>query len=56
MHVGANKTNCPDLKVYGTVMEAAEDDMYLGDIISGFGKNKKNVEKRISKGIGIVHK
>ena len=35
-------------------MEAVQEDMYLGDIISSDGKNKKNVEKRISKGLGII--
>ena len=45
---------CPELKVHGTVMEGVEQDTYLGDVISSDGKNRKNVEKRISKGIGII--
>ena len=35
-------------------MEDVQEDMYLGDLISSDGKNKKNVEKRISKGLGII--
>ena len=54
MHIGAKKETCPELKVHGTVMENVEEDMYLGDLISSDGKNKKNVEKRISKGLGII--
>ena len=54
MHVGGNQKMCPELKVHGTVMESVKDDMYLGDLISSDGKNRKNVEKRISKGLGII--
>jgi hypothetical protein len=54
MHIGGNRNMCPVLKVHGTVMEGVEEDMYLGDLISSDGKNRKNVEKRISKGIGII--
>ena len=35
-------------------MEGVEQDTYLRDVISSDGKNKKNVEKRISKGIQII--
>ena len=45
---------CPELKVHGTLVESVEEDMYLGDLISSDGKNKKNVQKRISKGLGII--
>ena len=54
MHVGRKKEMCPELRVHGTVMETVTEDMYLGDLISSDGKNKKNVEKRISKGLGII--
>ena len=54
MHIGGGKESCPELRVHGTVMENVEEDMYLGDLISSDGKNKKNVEKRISKGLGII--
>ena len=54
IHVGGQRDLCPILKVHGTEMEMVEDDTYLGDIISGDGKNSKNIQKRISKGIGII--
>jgi hypothetical protein len=52
--VGGKKESCPELKVHGTIIESVEEDTYLGDLISGDGKNKKNIEKRISKGLGII--
>ena len=54
MHVGDHEGSCPVLKVHGTVMENVTEDVYLGDVISNDGKNKKNIEKRISKGLGIM--
>ena len=54
IHVGGKKESCPELKVPGTIIESVEEDTYLGDLISGDGKNKKNIEKRISKGLGII--
>ena len=41
IHVGANTNFCRKLKVHGTEMESVEEDTYLGDIISGDGKNTK---------------
>ena len=35
-------------------MENVSEDLYLGDIISSDGKNRKNVDKRISKGLGLI--
>ena len=37
-----------------TEMETVEEDTYLGDVISGDGRNTKNINSRISKGIGII--
>ena len=54
IHIGEHSETCPILKVHGTVMETVTEDDYLGDIISSDGKNKKNVEKRLSKGLGII--
>ena len=54
LHIGEHKATCPVLKVHGTVMETVTEDVYLGDVISNDGKNKKNVENRISKGLGII--
>ena len=35
-------------------MEEVEEDEYLGDVISIDGKNKKNIKKRLSRGLGII--
>ena len=43
---------CPTLTVHGTVMEEVTEETYLGDIISADGKNSKNINNRISKGLG----
>ena len=39
--------------VHGTVMEKLTEDTYLGDIISQDGKNTKNIDNRVAKGLGI---
>ena len=49
--MGGKKESCPELKVHGTIIESVEEDTYLGDLISGDGKNKKNIEKRIWKAL-----
>ena len=54
MHIGGKKESCPQLKVHGTLIESVEEDTYLGDLISSDGKNKKNIDQRISKGLGII--
>ena len=46
MHVGGNLKMCPELKVHQTIVESVEEDMYLGDLISSDGKNRKNIVKR----------
>ena len=55
LHIGRSHKNCPALKVHGTVMPEVSEETYLGDILSNDGKNTKNVENRISKGIGIIN-
>ena len=35
-------------------MQMVDSFLYLGDIVNCTGTNKDNIEKRISKGIGIV--
>jgi hypothetical protein len=54
MHIGRKGEICPKLKVHGVQMERVKSDTNLGDIISSDGKNKQNVENRVSKGLGIV--
>ena len=54
MHVGKENDNCPTPSVHGCEMEKVEEDLYLGDIVASNGKNKSNIESRISKGIGAI--
>ena len=35
-------------------MEEVSSDEYLGDIISNNGKNTKNIQSRVAKGLGII--
>ena len=43
-----------DVFVGQVVMEEADEDKYLGDIISKDGRNIKNIQARVNKGKGIV--
>ena len=54
MHVGKKNHLCPTLMVHGTIMGHVTEATYLGDIISHDGKNTKNVNSRVAKGLGII--
>ena len=54
IHVTKRKTSCQVLKVHGFQIENVDFDTYLGDIISKDGRNSKNIEARVSKGLRIV--
>ena len=54
IHIGKVKNQCQEIKVHGFPVGKVTNDTYLGDIISSDGKNKLNIESRISKGLGIV--
>ena len=63
IHIGIENRNCPVLRVHGEEMPSVSHDTYLGDILSCDGKNKRNIENRVSKGrgrvaeiMGILHK
>ena len=55
LHIGKSHKHCPELKVHGKLMPEVSEETYLGDILSNDGKNTKNIEHRISKGIGIIN-
>ena len=55
VHIGKEDRNCCDLKVHERVMHEASSEKYLGDIIHKSGKNKVNIEARISKGHNRVN-
>ena len=54
MHIGRPSKTCPSMKVHGKVADRVSEAVYLGDIVSQDGKNTKNVQSRVSKGMGIV--
>ena len=56
LHVGKHNHLCPQLQVHGTRMVEVSEDTYLGDIISADGRNYKNIQSRVGKGIGIISK
>ena len=54
IHVGSKQKTCPGLKIQDCKMENSKREKYLGDIIDETGTNKSNLEKRKSKGYGII--
>ena len=54
LHVGRNSDLCPTLQVHGTNMSHVSEDTYLGDVISNDGRNTKNINSRIGKGLGKI--
>ena len=54
IHVGKSHETCPELMVHGTTMMPVTSAKYLGDILSGDGRNTLNIESRVSKGLGIL--
>ena len=54
MHIGKQTNTCPSMKVHGKVADMVSEAVYLGDVVSQDGKNTKNVQNRVSKGMGIV--
>ena len=49
IHVGPKNKLCPKLQVHGTQMEEVDYDTYVtyvGDVVSGDGKNTENVKKK----------
>ena len=54
VHIGRGKLECHTLKVHGQVMKNSNQETYLGDLIDKSGKARTNIEKRKSKGYGII--
>ena len=54
LHIGKKKVECHHLNVHGSLMGEVESDEYLGDIIANNGKNTRNIQTRVAKGLGIV--
>ena len=54
VHIGRDVSACHTLKVHGSPMAENRQEKYLGDIIDNSGKSEPNIEKRKSRGFGIV--
>ena len=54
MHVGRGHENCPALNVHEIKMNVTDNEKYLGDMMIKKGTIQSNIEKRKSKGDGIV--
>ena len=54
IHVGSDKGICPKLNVHNSIMPKVSADKYLGSIVSDESQNKKDIESRISKGMGYI--
>ena len=54
IHIGKGNIKCHPLNVHGAKMKSSDQETYLGDIIDKSGKARPNIEKRKSKGYGII--
>ena len=54
MHVGEKHEECKKLKVHKEDMINVEEIVYLGQTITSDGKNVKDINNRVAKGMGIV--
>ena len=54
IHVGSKQKICPNLKINEVKMENSKRETYLGDIIDESSTIKPNIEKRKSRGYGII--
>ena len=53
MHVGPDRSLCPQLKIHDKVMLTTEQEKYLGVVISSNTKIEENIKMRHAKGTGI---
>ena len=54
IHVGKKSSVCPDLKVHESKMAKVVADPYLGDVLSEDCSNKRNIESKCNKGMGLI--
>ena len=54
IHIGKDKSNCPDLKVHKEKMKNSNCEKYIGDLISETCKNGENISSRKAKAFGIA--
>ena len=54
IHIGKKSSVCPDLKVHESKMAKVVADPYLGDVLSEDCSNKRNIESKCNKGMGLI--
>ena len=54
IHFGKENVLCPDLEVHGEKIDESDCEKYLGNLLASEGMNKKNINAKVSKGIGMV--
>ena len=55
IHVGKQNSPCKKLKVHNSLMQFVNNDTYLGDVLDSQGSNMPNIQKKVSKGIGLIN-
>ena len=55
LHIGKNSDLCPTLHLHGTNMSHVTEDTYLGEVISNYGRNTKNINNIIGEGLGKIN-
>ena len=54
IHVGSDNIQCQALSVNGSKMKNSKQEKYLGDYIDRSGSSRPNIERRKSRGYGIL--
>jgi len=54
IHIGNNHDKCPEMKVHEKIMKESKKEKYLGDLIESKGNLQATIDRRISKGNGII--
>ena len=54
IHVGQNRSNCPNLKAHNTDIKQQTSALYLGDQVRFDGLNNESVDARRNSGIGAI--
>ena len=54
IHIGNHPEKCHRLKVHDDVMNTKSYETYLGDVVCSSGSNSRNINHKVTKGIGAV--
>ena len=54
IHIGNNSEKCHGLKVHSENMNSKSFETYLGDVVCSSGSNNRNINRKVTIGIGAV--